>query len=278
MAVDREKSADWARAEPQASVVSPPPASANGLAANFAAANSDQELAVAAEVSGSLAGPTGGGRLGAAHVGNAASVAGTVRGSSRAQVSGPASVVASSPRTAAVLPGRWTLVWPGLPRLWLDGQWRGLATAFVFSVMLNAALLATFDALGGSGRLEMAALWAAVGLFWFVSARNSHRWRVGLARLPKREECDRRFAAAQDAYLKGHWPEAESLLRQLLEARPEDLEGRLLLATLLRRMDRAADARSQLEEFARRSGSERWSLEFRREWEAVQRQRAGGEG
>lgn len=170
------------------------------------------------------------------------------------------------------------MVWPGLPRLWLDGQWRGLATAFVFSVMLNAALLATFDALGGSGRLEMAALWAAVGLFWFVSARNSHRWRVGLARLPKREECDRRFAAAQDAYLKGHWPEAESLLRQLLEARPEDLEGRLLLATLLRRMDRAADARSQLEEFARRSGSERWSLEFRREWEAVQRQRAGGEG
>jgi thioredoxin-like negative regulator of GroEL len=117
----------------------------------------------------------------------------------------------------------------------------------------------------------MGVLWAACGLFWLVSARNSHRWRTGLARLPKKEECDRRFAAAQEAYLKGHWPEAESQLRPLLEMRPDDIESRLLLATLLRRMGRLTDARSQLEEFARRSGSERWSLEFHREWENLKR-------
>jgi thioredoxin-like negative regulator of GroEL len=111
-----------------------------------------------------------------------------------------------------------------------------------------------------------------------ISARNSHRWRLGIARLPKREECDRRFAAAQEAYLKGHWPEAESLLEQLLEARPEDLEGRLLLATLLRRMGRVADARNQLEDFAKRTGSERWSLEFDREWQALRRPPASGDG
>jgi hypothetical protein len=169
------------------------------------------------------------------------------------------------------LPGVWMLAWPGMPRLWMAGQWRGLATAFLFSVMLNAALLATFDSLGRVSRLEMGVLWAACGLFWLVSARNSHRWRTGLARLPKKEECDRRFAAAQEAYLKGHWPEAESQLRPLLEMRPDDIESRLLLATLLRRMGRLTDARSQLEEFARRSGSEHWSLEFHREWESLKR-------
>lgn len=169
------------------------------------------------------------------------------------------------------LPGVWMLAWPGMPRLWMAGQWRGLATAFLFSVMLNAALLATFDSLGSVSRLEMVVLWAACGLFWLVSARNSHRWRTDLARLPKKEECDRRFAAAQEAYLKGHWPEAESQLRPLLEMRPDDIESRLLLATLLRRMGRLTDARSQLEEFARRSGAERWSLEFHREWESLKR-------
>jgi hypothetical protein len=177
----------------------------------------------------------------------------------------------------AGLPGMWTLAWPGLPRLWMAGQWRGLATAFVFSVMLNAALLATFDSLGSGSRYEMGTLWAATSLFWLVSARNSHSWRKALARLPKQEECDRQFATAQEAYLKGHWPEAESWLRRLLEARPEDLEGRLLLATLLRRMDRLADAKSQLEDFSRRSGAERWSLEFHREWEALKRQRTAAD-
>jgi hypothetical protein len=180
---------------------------------------------------------------------------------------------AASSTPSAGLPGQWTMVWPGLPRLWNAGQWRGLATALCFSVMLNATLLAAFDNWIGGGRFEMFALGTVTALFWVVSARNSHTWRRALGKLPKREECDRRFAAAQESYLKGHWPEAESSLRQLLEARPEDVEGRLLLATLMRRMGRLEDATSQLEEFAKRSGSERWSLEFHRELEAIKRQR-----
>lgn len=173
-------------------------------------------------------------------------------------------------------PGRWTYGWPGLARLWGAGEWRGLATAAAFTILFNAALLASLTDWGGIGAAGQATLWIATAVFWLVSARNSHRWRQRLGQLPKQDDCDQRLVAAQLAYLRGHWPEAESMLRQLLEARSDDIEARLLLATLLRRMVRLQEARAELEDLSKRNGSERWALEFRREWELVQRPATAG--
>jgi tetratricopeptide (TPR) repeat protein len=169
------------------------------------------------------------------------------------------------------IPGRWTLVWPGLPRLWLAGHWRGLAVALTFATLLNGALLATFTHNWDLGLAGKTTLWAAVVGFWFVSARNSLTWAQQLKALPKQEECDSRFVAAQVAYLRGHWPEAVGMLRQLLEVRPGDIEARLLLATILRRMERPQEAKEELEDLAKREGAERWGLEYRREWAALKR-------
>jgi len=138
--------------------------------------------------------------------------------------------------------------------------------ALLFAVLLNAALVATFTDHGGMETAGMAGLWGATVAFWTVSARNSLRWRRDRDRLPKQDDCDRQFVAAQTAYLRGHWPEAEGTLRQLLELRPDDIEARLLLATLLRRLERHDEAKEQLEDLAKRDGAQRWSTEMRQEW------------
>ncbi|MFO0904729.1 MAG: tetratricopeptide repeat protein [Pirellulales bacterium] len=171
-------------------------------------------------------------------------------------------------------PGKWTYLWPGLTRAWGAGEFSGLVAAIVFAVLLNAALIATFTDHGGMQTAGIATLWGGALAFWLVSARNSHQWRMGRNRLPKQDECDRQFVAAQTAYLRGHWPEAEGTLRQLLEARPDDIEGRLLLATLLRRLERYTEAKEQLEDLAKREGAQRWSTEMRQEWRLCQPQDA----
>ncbi|MFO0869429.1 MAG: tetratricopeptide repeat protein [Pirellulales bacterium] len=168
------------------------------------------------------------------------------------------------------IPGRWMDGWPGLARLWGPGQWRGLIMALAFAGLLNVSLLVTFADWGGVGTAGRVGMWGATVLFWLVSARDSHSWRRRCQRLPKQAECDDRFVAAQSAYLRGHWPEAVGMLRQLLEVHPGDLEARLLLATLLRRMNRREEAREQLTELASRAGAERWSREFRREWQQTE--------
>jgi thioredoxin-like negative regulator of GroEL len=143
--------------------------------------------------------------------------------------------------------------------------------ALTFATLLNGALLATFTHNWDLGLAGKTTLWAAVVGFWFVSARNSLTWAQQLKALPKQEECDSRFVAAQVAYLRGHWPEAVGMLRQLLEVRPGDIEARLLLATILRRMERPQEAKEELEDLAKREGAERWGLEYRREWAALKR-------
>ena len=62
-----------------------------------------------------------------------------------------------------------TLVWPGLPWLWLRGSVAGLVLALAFAVSLDVAVATTFL---WPGLVELPftiAVWAASGVVWLVS-------------------------------------------------------------------------------------------------------------
>ena len=163
----------------------------------------------------------------------------------------------------------WAIyAWPGLPQLWRNGQWQGLVAAVGFGVLLNLLLLASFVwvELISSGWLR--AGWLLAGLVWFSAAGWSmwHGWGVAPRRV---QSADAMFREALGEYLQGNWFEAEQILGRLLELRPRDVEGRLLLATLLRHNGRLKEALDQLARLELLSDARLWKQEIDVERQAI---------
>lgn len=167
--------------------------------------------------------------------------------------------------------GLWMCAWPGLPRLWRDGHGPSLASAFLFALLLNLALVATFAWPGVLSPVPLSLLWLATLMFWTVSAWNSHQWVNHSQRLSKRPGLDQLFVQAQSEYLKGHWLETETLLRQLLDQNDRDVDAHLLLATVFRRTNRRQDAICQLDLLDRLERAEKWRLEIEQERQLLKR-------
>jgi cytochrome c-type biogenesis protein CcmH/NrfG len=77
------------------------------------------------------------------------------------------------------------------------------------------------------------------------------------------------FREALHEYLQGSWFEAEAKLGHLLRLDPRDVEGRLLLATLLRHNERHAESIEHLDRLSRLRGADRWSEEIAAERRAI---------
>ncbi len=170
-------------------------------------------------------------------------------------------------------------LWPGLPHLWLRGSIAGLALAIAFTVLLNVTAVATMvypEWL--APRLKLACGGATL-LVWIVALLETRAElrRVGARReaeaagmtpeedaLAQRrtEQADERFIGAQQNYLRGDWLGTERALLELLRHEPEDVEGRLLLATLWRRQNRRREAEGQLRRLARMEAARVWSTEI----------------
>jgi hypothetical protein len=175
----------------------------------------------------------------------------------------------------------WMYVWPGLPWIWLRGQFRGLLTAALFAVLLNLALVTTFVWPEWLPFLPRSAFWIGLFGFWSVSAWNSHRWLKAHARLPKnrpshaeqeplRADAERGILLerAVQLYLQRRWPDAESGLRRIVEGAGTDdakMFARLTLAALYRRTGRPELAFQELDHLAGMPGNGKWVYEVQRE-------------
>jgi tetratricopeptide (TPR) repeat protein len=155
-------------------------------------------------------------------------------------------------------------LWPGLPRLWMRGDWAALATAVAFGVVFNLVLVTSFiwpellpPSLNWSG-------WILVGVVWLASVIHACR---ALPHLRESPQVDDRglFIQAQAEYLRGHWFEAETLLRQLLRYCRQDVDVLLMLATLYRRTRRYDEAAKQLDQLERLDGACKWRWEIDQE-------------
>jgi len=163
--------------------------------------------------------------------------------------------------------GAWwtTCLYPGLPQLWWRGAWSGLALAIGFSLLLNGALAVSWTWPELVSPTVRNAAWVAVGASWLASCWAGSRWlwRTGAAAQANAEAGF--YEQARDAYLRGHWLDAEGTLHDLLTRDPSDVDGRLLLASLYRRTRRRDEAQRALARLERVDGAEKWHDEIRRE-------------
>jgi thioredoxin-like negative regulator of GroEL len=144
---------------------------------------------------------------------------------------------------------------------------------------IGFALLIDLGLLSGRVWIELLSpeaqgmLWLVVAGIWFTAAIVSCRW---VARLrpngqPANGGADL-FETARSEYLRGHWFEAETALQRLLDINLLDREARLMLAALLRRTGRFAEAEGQLDRLSRMDGAEKWGLEIARQRARMQQQ------
>lgn len=157
-------------------------------------------------------------------------------------------------------------VWPGLAPLWTGGEWSGLGWAIGFGLALNGLLVATFVYDDWLSSTAAWCAWTGVGVYWIVGATTNRRW---LKRYAKRRAGERPTAdlypEAFREYLQGNWFVAETKCRELIRANRDDAEARLLLATLLRHVDRLVEARKELDALARLDAGAKWRLEIAQE-------------
>jgi hypothetical protein len=158
-----------------------------------------------------------------------------------------------------------TVLWPGLPQIWLRGEVSALGLSIGFSALLNLAVLATWGWTELLSTPLLLVAWAGVALIWLVSLVGGLVQMPRLCGLSSNDSAGDLFRAAQGEYLRGNWFEAELHLNQLLAVNSSDVDARLLLATLLRRLGQPKEALEQLDRLAKTEGSEKWQLEIARQ-------------
>jgi hypothetical protein len=163
-----------------------------------------------------------------------------------------------------------TLVWPGLPWLWLRGSVAGLVLALAFAVVFDMAILATWI---WSEFLELpivVGLWVAAAVIWMAATVSAVVAFPAPLHTGHDRAADGLFSTARDAYLARDWLAAETTLRALLVVRPTDGEAQLLLGTLLRRVGRLSEARTALEKLSRSDAGAPWRSAIARELRRIE--------
>lgn len=158
-----------------------------------------------------------------------------------------------------------TLLWPGLPWVWLRGSVAGLILAIAFAVVLDMAILLTCVWTELVTEEFTLGLWAATAGVWVVATISAATAFPPPLPTGRSEAAETLFLAARDAYLARDWLAAETKLRALLVVAPTDGEAQLLLATLLRRVGRRTEARTALETLSRSDGGRPWLAVIRRD-------------
>jgi len=164
--------------------------------------------------------------------------------------------------------------WPGLPSVWIGGAWSGLILAVGFGLLLNWALVSTFVWTELVGPLAKQGIWLGVAVVWSGAVLMAAWQSVP----PRGASIDASnlglfsgdwFSEARDRYLAGDWIQTELLIERGLGSQPDDVEARLLKATMLRRSGRLPEAASQLTRLAGLPGAAKWELEIQRERERL---------
>lgn len=166
---------------------------------------------------------------------------------------------------------RLLCLWPGLARLWLRGEFRGLLAAVGFAALVNGVFVSTLVWPEIAPLTLRSAAIVAAGLWWVIAAAMTLLELPEIVAATDGDPLRGLFVAAQAEYLKGNWIEAESSLRKLLRQNPRDVEAQLLWATLMRRTARLDKARQSLQDLSRLEAASHWQHEIRTERELVRR-------
>jgi Tetratricopeptide repeat len=170
-------------------------------------------------------------------------------------------------------------LWPGFAQACVLGRWGGLILATAAGAALNFAVVATlvwpqWPMPGVPTAANAAAAWLVVLGFWivgFVQLRSDlPLLKASLEPTKHDPQQQGDFCETQHLYLRGHWIEAETSLTRLLAKYPQDIEARLLLASVQRRTRRWADAKRTLADLRQRGAASRWWLEIEAELKRIE--------
>jgi hypothetical protein len=164
----------------------------------------------------------------------------------------------------------WLGLWPGLPQLWLRGSWAGLAAASGFAVLVDFVLATTLvwteiwvPFQGVLWWCGVATVWAGSAAWWMASGR---RQCEPVVTAPAGDL----FPLALTEYLRGNFFEAERQVSAMLRTAPQDVEARLLRASILRRTGKRDEARRLLDVLGRSEAATKWQFEIERERERLE--------
>jgi hypothetical protein len=155
-------------------------------------------------------------------------------------------------------------LWPGLPRLWQRGDWWALLTAIGFALLLNGAVVCTFAWTNWLPTWVTYVGWTVIATAWTMSIWREYH-RLPMVQNERYATGASLLARAQQEYLTGDWFETETLLQQILKDDCDDVDARLMLATLYRRTGRLEEAAVCLGQLERMERADKWSLEISRE-------------
>ena len=158
--------------------------------------------------------------------------------------------------------GRHLYLWPGLPQMWVAARWWGLSVAVGFGLAAETWLLSVFVWDEMLGPLATRGLAVAVFAGWVIGVVTNRRWISRCRQEADADAGEDLFPGALAEYLQGNWFAAEQKCRDLIARNEEDLEARLLLATLLRHVGRTDEAGSELNTLAKIEGAGKWALEI----------------
>lgn len=163
----------------------------------------------------------------------------------------------------------WYWLWPGFPQMWVGGRWRGLFTAMGFGLALEIWFLSVNVWSELLGPAATRGFGLAVAASWIIGVVANRRWIARCRHVAADDAVGDLFPAALAEYLQGNWFAAEQRCRELIEQRGDDVEARLLLATLLRHTGRSVEARAALDALAKFDGGAKWALEIAHERERL---------
>jgi hypothetical protein len=162
-------------------------------------------------------------------------------------------------------------LWPGLPELWWRGRVSALPTALAFAAAANFLLVAKFiyPEWLSSGLVRMAG-WIGVAIWLFCVVRSVREMPLLLNPRRASGQPDR-FVEAHQAYLRGQWAEAESLLSDCLAIENRDPPSLILLCGVYRHTARLEAAERVLEEIRLTEAADGWWLEVAAEQNRLER-------
>ena len=122
--------------------------------------------------------------------------------------------------------------WPGLAQVWSGQEVLGLLLGLFFASSLNLAIVSRWVwteafAPGWSDFLATLAL-----LSWVMSFGYTVWWVVLCHPDRHRQEIERLFREAQEAYLQGRWLEAKTRIERILARDESDADALMQLGTL----------------------------------------------
>ena len=164
-----------------------------------------------------------------------------------------------------------TLLWPGLPWVWLRGSRAGLVLALAFAICLDMAVVTTWIWTEFVDMRVTLGIWTAAAVIWLVATVSAVAAFPPPLTSRRDTATEQLFVDARDAYLARDWLTAETKLQTLLAISPTDGEAQLLVGTLLRRVGRLREAKIALEKLARSDAGLPWRHAIGRELQCLNR-------